>query len=147
MNPEQIWEAFRSKSEIEGGYSSWYFCDNEKDANELADLVLTGKKSATASVYELFERENEEIPKHGDHSVITDWSGKARCIIKTTQVDLVPFREVTAEFAFKEGEGDCSLEYWRKAHWEFFTREMEPFGLTPRESMLVVCEEFELVFK
>ena len=32
-------------------YSAWHFCDNEKDADELADLVLQGDKRATAGAY------------------------------------------------------------------------------------------------
>ena len=45
-----------------------------------------------------------------------------------------------------EGEGDGSLAYWRKVHWEFFTRELSPFGRTPEKSMPVVCERFNVVY-
>jgi uncharacterized protein YhfF len=38
------------------------------------------------------------------------------------------------------------LAYWKKVHWDFFSREMEPFGEKPTEDMVVVCEEFEVVF-
>ena len=53
---------------------------------------------------------NEEIPKVGDLSVTTDFSGNAKCIIRTSLVRVIPFNEVSKEFAFKEGEGDKSLE-------------------------------------
>ena len=35
------------------------------------------------------------------------------CVIQTTEIRHLPFDEVDAQFAFDEGEGDQSLEYWR----------------------------------
>lgn len=128
-------------------YTSWYFCDNKEDADELAELVLQGTKRATASLYLFYEAENQDIPKVGDLSIIIDWDGIARCIIRTKKVDIVPYKDVTEEFAATEGEGDKSLEYWRRAHWGYFSREIKALGKEPYEGMLVVCEEFEVVFK
>ena len=48
-------------------YESWYFCNNEKDANELSTLVKKGIKKATASLHYLYEIENEPIPEVGDY--------------------------------------------------------------------------------
>ena len=61
-------------------------------------------------------------------------------------VDHVPFNEVTAEYAAIEGEGDKSLEYWKKSHWEYYTREMEEFDEKPSEDMIIVCEQFKTIF-
>lgn len=80
------------------------------------------------------------------YSIITDWLGEAKCIIQTKAVNIVPYNEVTEEFAATEGEGDKSLEYWRKVHWEFFSEECNEIGIEPTLNMLVVCEEFEVVF-
>lgn len=128
-------------------YESWFFCDNEKSANTLADLVIKEIKRATASLYYSYEIENEPIPKVGDLSIITDWYGIAQCIIKTTKINIVPFEDVTNEFAAREGEGDKTLSYWRKVHWDFFSRELKQYGIEPQKDMLVICEEFELAYK
>lgn len=127
-------------------YSAWYFCDNEQDANELAELVYDGIKRATASLYMLYNNE-DELPKVGDLSVIINWDGVAKCIIKTINIDIVPFKDVTEEFAATEGEGDKSLAYWKRAHWSYFSREMKELGKEPNEDMLVICEKFEVVYK
>jgi uncharacterized protein YhfF len=108
--------------------------------------VLAGRKRATAGSLWAYELEKEPLPKVGDLSVITDWEGRARCVIRTTAVEVVPFDAVTPEFAATEGEGDGSLEYWRKAHWAFFTSELQGTGREPRPDMPVVCERFEVVF-
>lgn len=128
-------------------YTAWHFCDNEQDANELAELVVSGTKKATASLFLLYQEEGEELPKVGDLSIIINWNGEAQCIIKTTSIEVVPYKDVTEEFAATEGEGDKSLEYWRRAHWSYFSREMEIIGKEPTDDMLVVCEKFEVVFK
>ena len=75
-------------------------------------------------------------------SIILDSNDEAVCIIKTTKVYVVPFNQVTEDHAAKEGEGDCSLEYWRKVHREFFTEELKEIEKEFEENMLVVCEEF-----
>lgn len=127
-------------------YSAWHFCDNEADANGLAELVLSGTKRATAGLLWSYETEGEPLPMVGDLSIITDWNGRARCVIRTTSVEIVSFGAVTPEFAAIEGEGDGSLDYWREAHEAAFTRELAGSGQAFGPSLLVVCERFEVVF-
>ena len=59
----------------------------------------------------------------------------------------MPYFSIHTEHARIEGEGDKSLEYWKKVHWDYYTRELEPFNRVPRESMIIVFEQFELLYK
>ena len=127
-------------------YESWNFCNNEKDANELAGLVKKGIKKATASLHCLYEIENELIPEVGDYAVITNWKGVAQSIIQITSINTIPFKEVTEELAAKEGEGDKTLSFWRKVHRKVFTLELKEYSKKFSEDMLVVCEEFAVVY-
>jgi uncharacterized protein YhfF len=127
-------------------FSAWHFCNNERDADELAELVKLGRKRATAGSQWSYEHEGQPLPKPGDLSVILDWKGQAQCVIRTTQIDVLPFDEVSAEFAWTEGEGDRSLEYWKRVHWDFFDSELRAFGREPDPRMPVVCERFEVVY-
>ena len=122
------------------------FYDNEKDANESVDLVIKDvKKAASHSLLGLQSRK-EALPKIGDFLVITNWEGKAKCIVKTTAVKLKPYFSIDEPYVRKEGEGDKSLSYWKKKHWEYYSRELAEFNRLPRESMIVVCQEFEKVY-
>ena len=56
----------------------------------------------------------------------------------------VTFNRVSEEHAWKEGEGDRSLEYWRNTHRRFFAEELREEGLDFDEEMELVCEEFEV---
>ena len=69
------------------------------------------------------------------------------CVIQTHKVTVVPFSEVTAEHAYKEGEGDKSLDYWREVHEKFFAECLNEVGLKFTSDMKVVCEEFAVVYK
>ncbi|WP_405385058.1 ASCH domain-containing protein [Maribacter sp. LLG6340-A2] len=123
-----------------------YFGDNEKDADELAALTKNGSKKATTHSLLGLQHRNEPLPKIGEFIVVTNWKGEAQCIVRTTAVTLKPFFSIDASYAHLEGEGDTSLEYWKKVHWEYFTRELSAFDREPKESMIVVCQEFVKVY-
>ena len=126
---------------------AFYFCDNKKDANECAELVVLGEKRATATSLWWFEVNNESLPSVGDCYIVTNWNGVARCVIKVEKVEITPFNEVTSQFAEIEGEGDKSLKYWRNVHWDYYHRELAGSGLTPSVDMPIVCEYFSIVFR
>lgn len=126
---------------------AFHFDDNAPSANELAQLVVAGRKRATAALLWSHEAEGKRIPRPGDLSIVTDFEGHAVCVIETTRVDIVAFSAVTAEFAETEGEGDGSLAYWMRAHEAFFGRECRRIGRAPTAGMPVVCERFEVVYR
>lgn len=127
-------------------YSAWHFCNTQDAADKLAELVLRGEKRGTATSLWSIEAEGESLPFAGELSIITNWNGEAQCIIETVVVEIVPFKEVTAEFAATEGEGDKSLDYWRRVHREVFTQELNELSLMFSEEMPVLCETFEVVW-
>lgn len=126
---------------------AWYFCDNEADANELGALVLAGIKTATCSLLWEYEAEGEKIPAVGDLSIITDWDGQPLGIIQTTEITIRPYNQVDASFAYDEGEGDRSLDYWRAAHRRFFSRYCAELGRELADDMPLVCERFRLIYR
>src|SRR5690349_3422946 len=81
------------------------FGGNAQLADELAALVLAGRKRATASLPVEYSSLNEPLPKAGDLSIVLDGRGAPIAIIERTSVELVPFGDVDAEFAAYEGEG------------------------------------------
>ena len=139
MTAEELWD----ESGLTGDYEAWAFGGAP---DKLAGLVVSGIKTATCSSLELMRHEGEPLPKPGDCSVILDSAGSAVCIIRTTKVYVETFERVTEEHAFKEGEGDRSLDYWRRIHREFFTDELGAAGLPFDEGSELVCEEFEVAY-
>ena len=144
MTPQAFWDRFAAACKPETDqYEAWAF---GVDADHLAQLVVTGQKTATASALPLYELENEPLPQAGEYSIILDGQENPVCIIKTTKVTLVPFREVSPRHAYKEGEGDRSLAYWQDVHQKCFSQWLDEAGLTFTPDMTVVCEEFSVVY-
>jgi uncharacterized protein YhfF len=144
----QMWEDFKkiNPSALKKNYEAWAFGDSKEMADELAELVLHGSKTATASNYSLYE-ENESVPNVGLHNIILDGCGKAVAIVETTSVEIMPFDEVTEEHAYLEGEGDRTLKYWRDVHEDFFKKEFKEVNQEFHNKIPVVCERFKLLYK
>ncbi len=145
MTPQDLWANYvaQNPSAADISWEAWAFGD---DPDGLLDLVLNGKKTATSSAFPLYALEKEPLPQAGETSVIVDSHGEARCIVYTTQVAVIPYCEVSAEHAMREGEGDGSLEWWRMVHERFFTTSLEEVGLRFTPEMPVVCETFKVVY-
>jgi uncharacterized protein YhfF len=121
------------------------FGSNKKIANTLLESVLSGKKTATSSSLLSYKKGKERLPAVGDLSIVTDWSGVPKCVIETTSVIVVPFKDMTFELCEREGEDD-SLESWRANHRRFFKEEGKEAGYPFTEEMPVVFEDFAVVF-
>jgi len=128
---EQFWREFCKTSGVnaETAYQVWFFGNSSEMARELTELVISGRKTATASLVGFNESHPESAPIDRGYSDVTDFEGNPLCIIQTTEIRHLPFNEVDAEFAFDEGEGDQSLDYWREVHWSYFAEEAVKYGL------------------
>ena len=116
----------------------WAFGHTVEEADTLCALILDGKKTATSAA--LYHFEDEPAPEEGDRAVILDGTGRPRCVIEFTEVEVVSFDEIDAKFAHAEGEGDLSLKYWLKTHEAFFKREGY-FAI----DMLLLCQHFRVI--
>ncbi len=144
---ELIWKAYCAATGQSGSLPPIdQFGDTPELGDELVGLVLSGDKRATCELKIWFDNHNEALPKPGDHWIITDGSGVPQCIIQTTQVDILPVNEVDAEFAFTEGEGDKTLEWWKAAHDAYYERQATQDGFIYDDSMFCVAEQFERVW-
>lgn len=147
MTAEEMWQEFCQKKNIQNKtYEAWAFCGGGPAADELAQLVLAGEKTATASAYDCYLSEGEALPKPGDYSVILYDNGDAACILKDYDVSVVPFDEVPAYHAYLEGEQGRSLETWREIHKRAFAPDFESLGQTLTGQSKIVLEKFELVY-
>ncbi len=122
----------------------WHFERTESACNYLLSLVLQGKKRATSSSLAGYQNSGEKPPEEGELSVITDWDGNPRCVIRTVRVTRLPYKDITFDLARREGEDD-TLESWRNSHEKFFREEGKELGYEFTEDMTVVFEEFEVV--
>jgi uncharacterized protein YhfF/GNAT superfamily N-acetyltransferase len=125
---------------------AWPFGDSPELAHELAELVVHGPKRATAGLVAYNERHPDEVPRPDGYSVVTEFDGTPRCVIRTAWLDQRPLREVDAAFAWDEGEGDRTLADWMDGHRRFFNRECKALGIDFSDDLPVLLERFELLY-
>ena len=128
MTPQEMWNQYKKiNPSIGDEIDAWSF---GVEADLLADLVLKGEKTATASAYDLYALAGEALPQEGTFDIILDSQDQAVCIVEITKVSVQPFHQVSADHAFKEGEGDKSLAYWRQVHEDCFAEWLREAGMT-----------------
>jgi len=142
-----FWEKAKKDTGIRGEFQdAWGFGDNPRLTDELLALVLKGKKTAATTLVKEMELQGWPESKVGEYNIILDGSGKPRAIIQTLSVRRVRFREVDDEHAYSEGEGDQTLESYRKEHIKYYTRRGEALAFTFSENMEVILERFKIVY-
>lgn len=143
---EPFWQDFCQKHNLDSNtpVDAWAFDATPEQADELADLVNRGTKTATTSAYELYDK-NEKLPTAGEWSVILNSKGEPICVIQEKVVEIVPYNLISKEHAYHEGEGDRSYEYWRRVHDNFFKWEYQEAGKEFYPQAPMVCEVFEKV--
>jgi len=117
------------------GPETFSFGDSPGLADELAALVLAGKKTATC-----WAASDGPLTEIGKRMVVLSGSGRPLAVIETVELAQRRFHEVDAAFAHDEGEGDRSLARWREAHRRYFGR-LGQFA----EDMPLFCERFRVV--
>jgi len=150
-NVERYWNQYLIS--IPGGQKqpshyveSFAFGFTPADAREIAQLVLSGTKTATGSVLWSYDADKKPLPIVGDLWIVIAGSDAPVCIIETTEVRIIPFDEVTADYAWEGGEGDRRLESWREIYWEYIERECQRIGFEPNTKAPLVMERFRVVY-
>ena len=115
---------------------SFGFGDSPKLMDEMLELVLTGKKTATCWA----ASEGDKGAAIGKRWIAKDGQGRLRVVLETVELTRRQFGEVDAAFAYDEGEDDRTLADWREAHTAYFTGRGE---FSP--DMELYCERFRLV--
>jgi uncharacterized protein YhfF len=107
-------------------------------ADEGAALILDGVKTATSSA--LWEYPDGRVPFAGALSVLVDGSGRARAIIETVHVEVVPFGEIDAGFARAYGEGDRTLDWFRSVIGRWYRDAAARHGERFSDATPIICE-------
>jgi len=141
------WAEFMAATgNVAADYTVVAFGDTAEMANDLALLVVSGKKRATASLLRNYETGDEPLPQAGDFVVVVDGLGYPWCIWRTTEVVVKPLIDVDDAFAWDEGEGDRTRDWWLSAHREYFADQARREGFEMCDTIETVFERFEIVW-
>lgn len=143
-----FWERAKKTTGIEGDFiDAWGFGDNPELVDELLGYIKQGIKRTSTSLVKENELEGWPESKEGNYDIILDGRNKPVLVIKTVSVRRVKYRDVDAEHAYWEGEGDRSLETYFKEHDKYYKRRGEQLGFDFNKDMLVDLNRFEIVYQ
>lgn len=117
------------------------FGGTPKEQKYLSNLVLTGLKTATSSLYDLQTLNHIAPTIVGDIWYIHDDEDSCVCKVKVTAVDLVPFGEVKPAFAISEG--DKTYENWYEIHFAYYSSLLSKLNRKLSSDTLLECVYFE----
>jgi uncharacterized protein YhfF len=123
----------------------WQF-GNLEAAGRVGQLTKEGIKTASSSLLWHLEHIGEPVPRVGACGIVADGEHNPICILELTEVEIRPFNEVDAQFAFDYGEYGRTLEQWQVASWEYFGEVCTRIGREPSETMPMVCQRFRRVY-
>jgi uncharacterized protein YhfF len=145
---DAFWQNVISK--VTGGVDDYWvrrIGGDPETVNIILGLILKGEKTGTFGVKILQERQPEITPTLNGTAVLVDIGGTPHAAVTTTQLTPVAYKDISEEHHLGvEGPGARKLDVWQSIHWPYWTRLLEPHGLTPREDMTIMVEHFELIY-
>lgn len=108
---------------------------------KLVDLVLHGRKRATAGLLSEYEAEGEPVEHVEEILAMVDNSGNHVGTLKVTRAEVLRFADVPDEFALAEAEGDLNAADFRASHLEYWSAN----GEVVNDDTLVVTVYFDLL--
>lgn len=124
----------------------WHLDDDPAIADARLEHVLAGHQRATTTLLWAHESRGEALPGVGDLRLIRDAGGRARAVMEVLECHVVPFEDVDEHVAADVGDGDLSLDAWRRTYGATFERQCREFGWCASEAMPIVCLRFRLVY-
>lgn len=145
MDATEYWEDFMRRNNINhANFDTWAFSDRPNSSDMLAEMVVKGQKTAYSSWFDFYDAD-QVVPTAGDYRMVLKQNGDPACIIQLKVVEIVPFKWVSSEHAFLEGEGNRSLKYWRQLHKQLFRKQAKIHGKTFSLESPCICELFEVI--
>ena len=135
----EFWQGEAAPKRVSAEQFGWEYTPL---ADELANEIMEGKKTATCPGHIFFELENEPLPEVGDYTIVLNSKDEPVVIIKNTKIQFIPMSEVTEEMAMAEAG---SYDRWWESHAKFFKTELAEYGKEFCDDMLLVWIWFEVV--
>lgn len=143
---DAMWAAFRAATGTpQDTYDVVAFARGSGKETELAELVLAGRKRATVNLIRNYLA-GEPLPIIGGYVITLDGESNPRCIWRTVELRVGPLNSVDDQFAYDEGEGDRTREWWLAAHRREYAAQAAKENLPFDDTLEAVFERFAVVW-
>lgn len=149
MGINEYWENFlkdTNQNPDEVGFSGEIDFENGIVGEEQLSLVLLGKRTANFSAFDSYSINREPLPVSGEMYIVENNNGEPKCIIELTDVNVIPFNEISWQLAQRDGENE-NLEEWKEKQRELMEDEAAICGFEFKEDSKIVCEVFKVIYR
>jgi len=152
LKPEELafWQKYADsiggKESLRDAVVSVGYAGNPQITDELLGLFRSGKKTAGSSLVEDFLSAGDPLPQAGNYWICLDSDGKPKCILQTHEIVTNKFKDIPAAIAEAEGEGDLSVEYWKRIHADLYATFLKAWGVLDLDEATVITEFFTIVY-
>ncbi|MFD1574111.1 ASCH domain-containing protein [Agromyces cerinus subsp. nitratus] len=122
------------------------FGDHAELSDALLELVMSGRKRATATLVKEFAADGVPLPRVGSHWIACDASGAPRVILRSTELRLGTIADADEAFAFDEAEDDRSLEAWLVGHRRYWDRVCTALEIEWSDDLEILFERFTVAW-
>jgi uncharacterized protein YhfF len=122
------------------------FGNSSAISDAIVPLILAREKTGTFALESEFEGTPNDAPKVGDFYVVTHFDGDPALLYRVTEIERVPFAEISHAHVQVEGPNARTVPVWRKIHWAYWGGILRAQGREPREDMPVLFQRFEVIF-
>ena len=118
--------------------------------DSLVAAILAGTKTSTTALLQDFQASGESLPAVGEQQIVIDSDARPVAAIELTEIRTVALRDVDPAHAVDEGEGDETVEQWRRNHETFWHSKQMPEAIGDPTFLVddetpVVLQRFRLV--
>jgi uncharacterized protein YhfF len=145
---EAFWQAAQDtlpESGLPNDYQvRWIGLDAESTWQIFA-LIRAGDKTGTFTLPWIVDRTQQPTPRVGDAIILIDFDGTPTMLIRLTDIEDVPFGEITNEHTAVDGPPVRDVAIWRPLHTQYWNAMLAPFDLSVSDDMPVWIEKFEVL--
>ena len=123
----------------------WIGLDDDT-TREILDLIRTGDKTGTYTLPWLVENTGQPTPAIGDTIILVDFGGHPQSIVRLTDIEEVPFGEISEVHTAVDGTPVRDLAIWKPLHTKYWNGLLAPYDLSVGAQMPVWVEKFKLLY-
>ena len=118
---------------------------DEATTRQIFELIRARDKTGTFTLPWIVARTEQPTPQVGDAIILIDFDGTPEMLIRLTEIQAVPFGEISEEHTAVDGTPVRNLAIWKPLHTQYWNGMLAPFHLEVTDDMPVWIEKFELL--
>ncbi|MEM6935302.1 MAG: ASCH domain-containing protein [Pseudomonadota bacterium] len=112
----------------------------------ILDAIASGNKTGTVSLPEIYRQLDRPRPAVGDGIIFQDAEGAAARAVMITNIDDVPYGQITEQHTSLDGPRVRALDAWQATHKGWFDSVLAPYNQRCDDDTIIAFETFRVCY-